>query len=43
VTALGAARIRYSREIEAAPSRFTGTDAYTLWAARADAWAAALA
>lgn len=40
MTQTGINRQRYSTEVEPHPSRFDGTNAYTAWAARADAWAA---
>lgn len=39
LTPFGIARAAYSQQVEPAPSRFTSDGAYSLWAARADAWA----
>lgn len=40
MTTVGVNRARHAREVEMHPSRFTGTNVYTLWAARADVYAA---
>ena len=39
MTRLGVNRLRYSAEVETAPSRFTTGTSYAQWAARADSWA----
>lgn len=37
MTELGENRLRYSEQVEAAPSRFSAE--YSVWAGRADTWA----
>lgn len=37
----GTNRLRYSKLVETAPSRFSDPEAYAAWALRADAWAEA--
>lgn len=39
MTTIGVNRLRYSREVETAPSRFLDVAGYGLWTLRADAWA----
>jgi hypothetical protein len=40
MTSTGVMRLRYSKEVEAAPSRFADPAVHRAWCARADAWAA---